>query len=405
MKHLAFVSIDGDNIGQLVGRLSQNDDVEGIRKVAHEIDRGNQAWASWAVAAGGELIEAGGDECRLMVPTDKLGEIPNLRDTYKSATGHTCSVGVGVKLSEADKALLAAKLRGKDRVVFWSPEVDQELEKVRKEHAQTEQDKVWEEYLGPLAKEEQVGRHLPMRPQKPAPQATTQHDHSAAGVVREQVADQPSPPERTHAAADFEEQFHQEASKQQASDQIAASQQNDQREQLKQQVAATLQQLKQVAPVLSELRQASPESYDAVMAMSQCMVGLARALVGPEQPQSVAKHEPDTADSLDEEKVGREGVHLDVDSSLGKVETCPHCGKSLKMEKDEGGLGRRLHLPVGTRVDTSSQGVRGWHQGGKQKIEHGDGGEGWVSMRSGMVRSRDGHPISARNQLGRAEAK
>jgi hypothetical protein len=46
-------------------------------------------------------------------------------------------------------------------------------------------------------------------------------------------------------------------------------------------------------------------------------------------------------------------------------------------------------LPVGATRD------------GKVKVRHGDGTASWVEVRSGMVMSQDGHPISARNPSGR----
>ena len=100
-----FVAFDGDHIGREVGRASLADDVEGLRKLSQAIEKGNQLWGSWALASMGTVVSLGGDEGRVEVPADKLGDIPDLRAQYHSAVGASVTVGVGMTLSEADKAL------------------------------------------------------------------------------------------------------------------------------------------------------------------------------------------------------------------------------------------------------------------------------------------------------------
>ena len=101
-----FVSFDGDHIGRMVGRASLADKPEEVSRIAQAIDRGNAIWRSWAESHGGQVINIGGDEGRLCVEADHLQELPKIRDQYSEAVGSTVSVGVGTKLSEADKSLM-----------------------------------------------------------------------------------------------------------------------------------------------------------------------------------------------------------------------------------------------------------------------------------------------------------
>jgi hypothetical protein len=139
-----FVSWDGDSIGQRVGRATLSDDVEEVRKVDQAIQAGNEVWRGWALSHGGSVVEIGGDEGRIQVPADALDELPGVCETYKTAVDATVSVGVGKKLSESAKALLAAKIRGKNRVVLYSKDVEKELAEVKDK---PEEKKVAEEYL------------------------------------------------------------------------------------------------------------------------------------------------------------------------------------------------------------------------------------------------------------------
>lgn len=154
-----YVSVDGDGIGAAVGIASLADDVAEIRRISNAIDSGNAIWKAWVLANGGEVIGIGGDECRLRVPASKLGDIPSIRDQYESAVGATCTVGVGRRLTEADKSLLAGKLLGKDRVVVYSEEVEKIVAEAKQP---TEQEKIAHEYLNKSDAHEDGSFELPL---------------------------------------------------------------------------------------------------------------------------------------------------------------------------------------------------------------------------------------------------
>jgi hypothetical protein len=122
-----WIAWDGDRIGRLVGLATMHDQPEELARLSGAIDRGNRVFESWCVEGGGALVQMGGDEGRATVSAARLDRLEDVRARYQEATGATVSVGVGARLSEAAKALYAAKLRGGDRAVVHSPEVEAEV--------------------------------------------------------------------------------------------------------------------------------------------------------------------------------------------------------------------------------------------------------------------------------------
>jgi hypothetical protein len=292
-----YVSIDGDGIGALVGRARLNDDVETVRKISTSIDLGNRIWSSWALASGGSVVEMGGDEIALEIPADRIGELPALRDQYSDKVGATVSVGVGMKLSDSSKALLAAKLKGKDQIVFYSEECDALIEKA-KENPQSEAAKIADEYLNKAAPAMNdgagagfVGATRPSAPSVVKPVAT-QGDSNEMDAMNGVLGDEnaPAAAERTHAAHDFEKQLHDEAWKGEEEDMAGDSQKQARLDQVKQQVVQALQALKLQAPLLEQVKQASPQAYQAMVGLTQAVVGMARELA-PQQPEQTQKSE------------------------------------------------------------------------------------------------------------------
>jgi hypothetical protein len=141
-----FVSFDGDHIGRMVGRARLADSPEEVRRISHSIERGNDIWRSWAESHGGSIISLGGDEGSIEIEAEYLSEVPSVREQYETAVGSTCSVGVGTKMSEADRSLLAAKVQGGNRIQLYTAEVDEILSKLKEK---TEDQKLQDEYLKP----------------------------------------------------------------------------------------------------------------------------------------------------------------------------------------------------------------------------------------------------------------
>ncbi len=347
-----FVTFDGDNVGRLAGRAVLNNDAEELARISHRIDRGQAVIRSWAVAAGGRVIEAGGDEVTVQIPAEALKDLPAVRQTYHSAVDVTLSAGVGKKLSEAGKALMAAKLRGKDQVAFYDESVEKEVAGISDK---SEAEKLSEEYL-------QKAEGSAQQPAATPPSLQTE-EHSEGEVAQNDAA----------AIDDFAagnphvEAFHQAAAAQDRADRAAAMRQSTDYEQLKQSVAAALGSLREQLPVLGQLKSAYPDTYKSVMGLVQSVIALAQGLK--------------TSDA-ELQKAERGFMDADLDSLLMRKgtpdPTKPHVG---------------LNLPPGTL-----------HHG-RLKVKHADGSTGWRGVRAGMIQGQEpgaplfghsSHPVSSR---------
>lgn len=161
---MLFLAIDADNAGRLVGRAVLADDVAGLADISSRIDSGQELVENWAIDNGGSKISGGGDELTLTVPPEALQNIEILRADYAHLIGLTITVGVGSKLSEAGKSLMAGKFRGKNQVVVYDPSVDQELQaavdNVQAGSGTDEEKKITDAYLqAPPAAAPTPGQH------------------------------------------------------------------------------------------------------------------------------------------------------------------------------------------------------------------------------------------------------
>ncbi len=143
-----FLTFDGDNIGSAVARATASDSVNEIKDVDAKIRAGANVWENWVREVGGQVIEVGGDEGRFVIPDDAASKAEGPRHQYQQATGYTCSVGIGNRISEADRALAIAKLDGKDRVVVYNSVVGDRFERLMHEERR-ESDKVKAAYAQP----------------------------------------------------------------------------------------------------------------------------------------------------------------------------------------------------------------------------------------------------------------
>lgn len=284
---MVYISYDGDTIGQMVGRARLADDVEKVRRVNQRIEQGNEIWRSWALRVGGSVIEIGGDEGALEIPADHLGELEDIRHQYGEKVGATVSVGIGLKLSDASKALLAAKLQGKDRVVFYTKDCEDIIQRAHQEE-NTEAEKLADEYLMKVAPGEFVGFQRPSAATVDRPMHV-QGDHEEGQVAQDVFADV-SPPEATHAAKDFERQLHEEAWKAEEEERVAEQQRNSNLEQIKRQVLQALHAIKDQAPVLEQVKHVAPKAYQAMLGLTQSVVAMSRELTAEPMRKS-EKHD------------------------------------------------------------------------------------------------------------------
>lgn len=291
-----IVSWDGDSIGQKVGRATLADDVEEVRRVDQAIQAGNEIWKSWCLAAGGSVVEMGGDEGRVEVPAVALTDLEQTRHAYETAVNATCSVGVGRKLSESAKALLAAKLRGKNRVVFYDKDVEAEIAEANKKQ-ETEEQKIGEEYLGKALHDthhQGSGGEATSNAGRKAPGRQTE-EHSEGEVARK-GAEAPKPGEEPGDGPkhrrDYEGHFRQLADAQDTSDRAAAARKSGDLDKVRGQVATALQSMRQQLPMMAQLKSAAPQAYQAVTGLVQSVIAMGRELQSADETLEKAERGP-----------------------------------------------------------------------------------------------------------------
>jgi hypothetical protein len=343
-----FVSIDSDDAGKLVGRMSLADDPDGLRRISRVIESGNKLWTDWALNCAGEVISAGGDEARLSVPASAIGQIPPVAKQYYELTGFTVTVGIGTHISQADKALLVGKIQGKNCIRFYEEADEQILLNVKEK---SEEDKLAQEYLTKYEPVDQAGRLVTALPQKPKDTAANLDETGQVLNTQVQSAKkQPPEVEGSHSNKDFIRLFHNHAMLQQNEDNAPIVAHNGNLESLKQQVAGVLESVKQQIPVLEELQQAAPDTYEAVMNLTQAVIDLAREL---------------------------------KDQDLQKSEELMKFASVMPLPKPH--YKKRPTLPAGTAL------------GFKVKVKHADGTTSWVNVKDGQVQSTtEANPASAR---------
>lgn len=131
-EHMVFVAMDGDNIGNQVGRAVLDNDFETLHAVSKRIDHAQELITRWVKDNDGVKISGGGDECTAAIPQENVSDIERLRKDIEHTFEYTISVGIGKTLSEAGKALLIAKLQGKNRIVQFDETTEKQIRDIKK---------------------------------------------------------------------------------------------------------------------------------------------------------------------------------------------------------------------------------------------------------------------------------
>ena len=147
------MAYDGDNAGRLCGRAILADDPDALHEISDRIALGHEVVRRWVEGHGGQFISGGGDEGVFSIPADAIANVEELRSDYQFATNLTATVGIGKTLSEAGKAMLVGKFRGKDQVVQFDPSIENEIRQAQNHLTQgtatAEEKKIGEAYLQP----------------------------------------------------------------------------------------------------------------------------------------------------------------------------------------------------------------------------------------------------------------
>lgn len=121
-------AFDGDGIGIRHAKAILSDNISQVREVSEHITEGNDYIRQFVEQHGGQWVSGGGDEGSFTAPNEFVDLLEHLRKDYEYIVQATLSIGYGQTISQAGKALLAAKARGKNQVVQYDDSVQQEIE-------------------------------------------------------------------------------------------------------------------------------------------------------------------------------------------------------------------------------------------------------------------------------------
>jgi hypothetical protein len=126
-ENMVFLATNGDSVGDHIGNAIASDDHEGLKNITSSVKNGHSMIEQWVVSHGGEVVISSGDENILTIPQQALDELEQVKDKYSELSGVTLTIGIGSSMSEAAKALIYGKMNGKDQIVEYSPEMDEQI--------------------------------------------------------------------------------------------------------------------------------------------------------------------------------------------------------------------------------------------------------------------------------------
>jgi len=124
-EQMTYIAVDADDVGESVGGAVLSNDTKQLSEISQKINAGVQIFAKWAEYNGGSIISSGSDEGIFQVPVSSIDELEELKQQYEKQTGFSISIGVGDTVSSAAKALIYAKMNGKNQIVDYSPEIEE----------------------------------------------------------------------------------------------------------------------------------------------------------------------------------------------------------------------------------------------------------------------------------------
>jgi hypothetical protein len=284
---LVYIAWDAKSISKRVERAVLQDDPNTIKQTSRNVQRGNDIMQSWLEQHDGDLLFAHGDEGWASLPGQKIEELQVVHEEMQEAWGDDISIGVGLDLAEAKKALDLAIKRGSGNILFYTPEIEEEQEKEKDE----KDNGVLNNLLDKATPEDALSAMGGA--QQAASPAVSASEHSQSEQALANAAAVPPP-----ALDDVEGQFHnmaqqgeQQEAQRQAQEQASAQNAEDpgqQVEELKQQVASILAKVKKQAPALEQMKEQNPEAYAAISSMVQAMIAMARQLMDIQGQQAQA---------------------------------------------------------------------------------------------------------------------
>lgn len=291
-----IVAFAADHLDTEARQASLEDRVDDLSKLSQRVNSGDDLFKLWAEAKGGRVISIGKGDGRIEVGADHLEELSQLKDQFNQTVGSTCSVGVGAKLSEAEKALTYAKKTGGNSIELYTEELEQDLANLDEPEGES---KLFDSFFDkaehelPALNRSTVknagggmsGAHkaLISGPEQQKQPERQEDEHSENEALAGQMESQESQPDMSDAFGQLAEESEQKEGeeKQAKADQ---AQQDEEGEKLRGAVVDVLKQFKEQAPLWEQLKEAQPDAYKTLTSVIQAMVALARqAFSGEEQ--------------------------------------------------------------------------------------------------------------------------
>lgn len=334
-----YIAVDGDGIGNIVGRMVLSDNPVGMAETSKKIKDGQRIILSWAQDAGGQVVSEGGDEAILAIPEKYAQRIEDLRMSYRRVTGATLSAGVGSSLSEAGKALAYSKVTGKNKTTKYTPDIEAKLHQVKSQPQGEEETKESQAYLNQDEElgDEHVDQVTPVVGNQPEEHADYQQgeqqmklkDTLMKELNQDQMPDEASSrpsineqdgggvdPNQVSGAQDEGEQApvdeqpmpysgegQEQPQEQQPQGQEQQMPQQEEIDGLKQSIGKTLDVFAHHKQAFQQMSQQQPDLYMAIHGMVTNMVkmGTWLGLVGGDQPQQAPEQAPQEGKSPEQQ--------------------------------------------------------------------------------------------------------
>jgi len=308
-----YVATDGDSIGTQVGRAGLANDEEGMRRISDGIHVANGLITAFVLEHDGTMITSGGDESNFSISGEKLSLLPNLREQWAEAAGATLSIGVGQQISQAGMALMGAKLRGKDQIVFYTPDLEKEVQEVMGKE-QSPEEKLKESYF--KAEGQKMAAYKPIKkaqgqselklldqllgdeqdtlaPTPSSPDLKGRMDAAAGQAPPAPANNQMQPPPPTAMPPQGTEPPPpapgQEGQAQMPGQEAEGDPgQSETKEMLKQIMGEALEAIKSQSKNVEALKESDPKTYEAITALVEATTQMAEVILGGEEEGEAA---------------------------------------------------------------------------------------------------------------------
>lgn len=345
-----IIAYNGDQLANEAQMASANDNIDDLARLNQRIQQANGILRAWVESHGGQAIAQTGNGGRLKISASHLHELESILDQYRKEARTSVSVGVGAKLSDAEKALEYSVLRGGDSIELFTPELEARLGAIQN----SDDVDLYESYLDkaePALNKPSAGGGMTGPSQSAAaapdqPQAGEGSEHSENEALQGFLASQPAPAQTPDLSSQFEELADaSESGEQSKKDEADAQAEGDAADdEFKQGVVSVLKEFKEQAPLWEQLKEAEPDAYKTLADMMQVMIDMAKKMYGDgnEEEEPVQKSELPVPAPL----------HGTVEGFMGALKALPkdgpHRGKLITQHMN--------HTPFLQALQTHPQG-------------------------------------------------